>query len=88
MLFRSELGFLLHRNEALQHRDRLRAAEVGDQQDRLSAANTIPIVFALARFTAIPVQLVYLLAELSNLIKCIVGYVLVKRGVWIKNIVD
>ena len=48
----------------------------------------IPIVFALARFTAIPVQLVYLLAELSNLIKCIVGYVLVKRGVWIKNIVD
>ena len=48
----------------------------------------IPIVFLLARFTAIPVQLVYLLAELSNLIKCIVGYVLVKRGVWIKNIVD
>ena len=48
----------------------------------------IPIVFALTRFTAIPVQLVYLLAELSNLIKCIVGYVLVKRGVWIKNIVD
>ena len=48
----------------------------------------IPIVFALARFTAIPVQLVYLLAELSNIIKCIVGYVLVKRGVWIKNIVD
>ena len=33
----------------------------------------IPIVFLLARFTPIPVQLVYLLAELSNLIKCIVG---------------
>ncbi len=48
----------------------------------------IPIVFVLARFTLLPVQIVYLIAELSNLIKCAVGFVLVKKGVWIKNIVD
>ena len=47
----------------------------------------IPIVFVLARFTVLPVQIVYLIAELSNLIKCAVGFVLVKKGVWIKNIV-
>ena len=48
----------------------------------------IPIVFVLARFTLLPVQIVYLVAELSNVIKCTVGYILVKKGVWIKNIVD
>lgn len=48
----------------------------------------IPIVFVLARFTLLPVQIVYLIAELSNVIKCTVGYILVKKGVWIKNIVD
>lgn len=48
----------------------------------------IPLVFILARLTAIPVQFVFLIAELSNIIKCTVGYILVKKGVWIKNIVD
>ena len=48
----------------------------------------IPIVFVLARFTTVPVQFIYLIAELSNIIKCTVGYILVKKGVWIKNIVD
>ena len=49
---------------------------------------TIPIVFILSRFTGVPVQMVYLLAQLTDLIKCGVGFVLVKNGAWIKNIVD
>jgi Na+-driven multidrug efflux pump len=49
---------------------------------------SIPLVFILSRFTAMPVQLVYLTAQLSDLIKVGIGFVLVKKGVWMKNIVD
>jgi len=31
---------------------------------------------------------VFLIAQLSDLIKCAVGFVLVKKGVWIRNIVN
>ena len=49
---------------------------------------SIPIVFVLSRFTTVPVQMVLLFAQLSDLLKCGVGFVLVKKGVWIKNIVS
>lgn len=48
----------------------------------------IPLVFVLTKFTALPIQLVFFIAEFSTLVKCIVGFVLVKKGVWINNIVD
>ncbi len=49
---------------------------------------SIPVVFILSRFTVLPVQLVYLLAQLTDLIKVGIGLVLVKKGVWMKNIVE
>lgn len=49
---------------------------------------TIPVVFCLSHFTGLPVQFVYLCALLTDLIKCGIGFVLVKKGVWIKNIVN
>lgn len=49
---------------------------------------SIPIVFVLSRFTDIPIQYVYLICQLSDLVKCAIGYVLVKRGSWINNIVE
>lgn len=48
----------------------------------------IPVVFILCRFTALPIQLVYLISMLTDLIKCAIGFVLVKKGVWIHNIVN
>jgi len=51
-------------------------------------ACTIPVVFCLSYFTGLPIQLVYLCALLTDLIKCCIGFVLVKRGVWIKKIVN
>ena len=44
----------------------------------------IPAAILLINYTDWNVILVYF-AELSNLIKCIVGYVLVKKGVWLNN---
>ena len=51
-------------------------------------ALSIPVVFTLSRFTALPIQLVFLCAQLTDLIKVCIGFVLVKKGVWMKTIVD
>lgn len=49
---------------------------------------SIPVVFTLSRFTVLPIQMVYLIAQLTDLIKVTIGFVLVKKGVWMKTIVD
>lgn len=48
---------------------------------------SIPLAWALAHFTAMPIVPLFLLVRLSDLIKCAVGFVLVKKGVWLQNIV-
>lgn len=48
---------------------------------------TVPIVFCLSRFTALPIVLLYLCGQCSELIKCIAGFIMVKKGSWIHNIV-
>lgn len=48
---------------------------------------SVSIAFVLSRFTAIPVLGVYIIVQLSDIIKCIIGFVLVKKGVWLQNIV-
>ena len=49
---------------------------------------TIPVIFILSRFTGLPVQIVFLLGMMTDLIKCAIGFVLVKKGVWMQTIVD
>ncbi len=48
---------------------------------------SIPLAYLLVRFTALDVVAVYLLVQLADIIKCVLGFVLVRRGVWIHNIV-
>ena len=47
----------------------------------------IPVAFLLARLTGLPVVYLYLAVQLMDLIKAIIGFILVKKGVWINNIV-
>jgi len=49
---------------------------------------SIPFAYFLMYFTNLPIVLVYLFCQLISIIKCIIGYVLVKKGVWINNIVE
>lgn len=51
-------------------------------------ALSIPLAFVLSRFTAMPIVPLYLCCQLIDLIKCAIGFVLVKKGVWIHNIVS
>ncbi len=50
-------------------------------------AVNIPMVFILANYTGINIVYVYLGCQLLDLIKCVIGFFLVKNGVWLQNIV-
>ena len=48
---------------------------------------SVTIAFTLSRFTALPVIGIYTLVQLGDIIKCVIGFILVKKGVWLQNIV-
>lgn len=48
---------------------------------------SIPVVFLLSRLTDIPAHYIYAAGQIADWGKCIIGFILVKKGVWIQNIV-
>lgn len=48
---------------------------------------SVPVAFCLSRFTPIAVIAIFILVQIADWIKCIIGFVLVKKGVWLQNIV-
>lgn len=48
---------------------------------------TIPVAYVLSRYTTLPIVPLYLAVLLSEIFKCILGFILVKKGVWLHNIV-
>lgn len=49
---------------------------------------SVVIAYTLSHFTNINVIGVYIMVQLGDIIKCIIGFILVKKGVWMQNIVD
>ena len=49
---------------------------------------SVPIAFVLSRFTALPVVAIYCAVTAADIIKCVIGYILVKKGVWINRITE
>ena len=49
---------------------------------------SIPLAYVLSRFTGLSMAPLYLCCQLIDIIKCIIGYILVKKGVWLNNIVS
>lgn len=47
----------------------------------------VPTAFVLANFTTIPIVPLYIVVQSIEFIKCIVGYILIKKGIWINNLV-
>ena len=47
----------------------------------------IPTAFILSRYTVVPIVPMYILVELLNLIKCLIGFYLVKNRKWVVNLV-
>lgn len=48
---------------------------------------SVTIAFVLSRFTGLSVLTIYAIVQLADLLKCIVGFILVKKGIWLQNIV-
>lgn len=49
---------------------------------------SVTIAFILSRFTSLPVVGVFVMVQLGDLIKCLIGFLLVKKGIWLQNIVE
>ena len=48
----------------------------------------VPLAFCLTRFTSLPIIPVYMLCRATDLVKSLIGFVLVRKGVWVNNIVE
>lgn len=48
---------------------------------------SIPLAFCLTRFTVLPIILIYFCCKIVDIIKCIIGFILLKKGIWLQNIV-
>lgn len=48
----------------------------------------VVIAFILTRYTSLPVVAVYAFVQMGDWIKCVIGFVLVKKGIWLQNIVS
>lgn len=48
---------------------------------------TTPLAFVLSRYTTLPIVPLYLICQMVDIFKCILGFILVKKGLWLQNIV-
>ena len=47
---------------------------------------SVPIAFCLSRFTGISILPLYIICHALDLLKCVVGAVMLKQGKWIQNL--
>lgn len=47
----------------------------------------LPVVYIIARFTTLDIRIVYFISYALEFAKTIAGYILVKKGIWLKHIV-
>ena len=48
---------------------------------------SVPIAYCLSHFTSLYVVSIFIAVQLADLIKCTIGFILLKKGVWLNNIV-
>ena len=48
---------------------------------------SVPVAFLISRFTGIDAVYIFVAVQCVEIVKCIVGFILVKKGIWIHNIV-
>lgn len=48
---------------------------------------SVPVAYLLSNLTELSVVWIFALVHVADLLKCVIGYVLLKKGVWVRNIV-
>ena len=46
----------------------------------------VPMAYCLSRFTAMAIMPLYFICQSTDLLKCIIGYTMIRRGSWIRNL--
>lgn len=49
---------------------------------------TIPLAYVLSRYTGLHIVLVYFCCQSVDIVKCVIGCVLLKKGIWLNRIVE
>ena len=49
---------------------------------------SIPLAYVLVHYTDMPITVLFLCCQMIELMKCLIGYALVKKGIWINNITN
>ncbi len=47
----------------------------------------VPFAYILANFTDLPILPLYILVQSLEFVKCVVGFVLIKKGIWVRNLI-
>ena len=48
----------------------------------------VPVAYCLSRFTTFGIIAVYALVQATEIIKCVIGFFMVKSGIWTQNMVE
>lgn len=48
---------------------------------------SIPVAFVLSRFTGLPALELYIIVQSLELIKCVIGFIMLKKKLWVQNLV-
>ena len=48
---------------------------------------SVPVAFIISRLTGMPVLMMFFCVQMIDLIKCTIGFILVKKGIWLQNLV-
>ena len=49
---------------------------------------SVPVAYLLVEFTSLGAAVIFAIVHAADFIKCIIGFILVKKGIWLKNIVS
>ncbi|MBR1815993.1 MAG: MATE family efflux transporter [Lachnospiraceae bacterium] len=49
---------------------------------------SVPVAYIICTFTGLPILWIYATIQALDIIKVVVGYVLIKKGIWITNLVE
>lgn len=48
----------------------------------------LPVAFLLSRYSGLSILPMYVICQSLDLIKCVIGYILIKKGIWLQNLVE
>ena len=49
---------------------------------------SVPAAYIIAHFTGIPIIPFFFISQSLEIIKCFIGFILIKKGIWMQNIVE